>query len=248
MNKYLQPLEQFNPLFFNNGLGIFYISTLFLSLYLIFLTTNFFMTASSVYLMEENKNFNKIILTFLLNFFLLEIFKAQVTKKGQKYFIIFFSLFIFLLMANLLGLLLWGFTVTSHLTIALFFSITFFIGIIVIGFWIHGLSFYKILVPSGAPKALLPFLIFIEFISYVSRVFSLAIRLFANMMAGHTLLHIIATFSIFLWFYLSFFLFLLPTFVIFILFFLELAIAFLQAYVFVVLVSIYLNDSILLSH
>jgi F-type H+-transporting ATPase subunit a len=138
------------------------------------------------------------------------------------------------------------FTVTSHIIITFGFGMATFIGINIIAFREHGLHFLSFFVPKEAPAALVPFLVLIEFISYIFRVLSLSIRLFANMMAGHTLLKILAGFG---WAMLSaggifYILSLFPVLVVFLLIGLELGIAILQAYVWTVLVCIYLNDAI----
>jgi len=140
----------------------------------------------------------------------------------------------------------YSFTVTSHIIVTFGLALGIFIGINVIGFSYHGLHFFSLFLPQGAPLALSPFLVLIELISYVFRVISLAVRLFANMMSGHALLKII---SGFVWTMMSMgglmiIVSLLPLAIIFALTGLELAIAFLQAYVFTLLVCIYLNDAI----
>lgn len=243
-----QPLEQFDPtilLYFYNEI---YISTMSISTFNVFFLSTFLLSFS-FFLKQRNMSLWRYVVSLIINFFTFELYNQQVTKKAQHFLVIFFTLFIFILFSNILGLFFYGFTITSHISVTFFLSITFFLAIIFIGFKKHGLHFLHILVPSGAPKALLPFLVAIEFISYIARVFSLAIRLFANMMSGHTLLSIIASFSLYLfnYFFISQ-LFILPLFVIFVLLFLEFAIAALQAYVFAVLVSIYLNDAYLLDH
>jgi ATP synthase subunit 6 len=142
---------------------------------------------------------------------------------------------------------LYSFTLTSHVTIAFTLSFSFFISIIFVGILIQKMSFVNTFIPSGAPKVLKPFLIGIEIISYFSRPFSLGIRLFANLMAGHTLLAILANFT-FLISKKSVIIALLPFVLIVAIVGLEAMIAALQAYVFTVLVCIYLNDSIKGSH
>ena len=142
---------------------------------------------------------------------------------------------------------LYSFTLTSHVTVAFTLSFSFFISIIIVGILIQKASFVNTFIPSGAPKILKPFLIGIEIISYFSRPFSLGIRLFANLMAGHTLLAILANFT-FLISKKNFIISLIPFFLIVAIVGLEAMIAGLQAYVFTVLVCIYLNDSIHGSH
>lgn len=186
------------------------------------------------------------IIEYLYEFVLLNLIAENVKKKGNLYFPMFLTVFSFIFFCNLIGMIPYSFTVTSHIAVTLgLATLTFFaLNIVLIrthGF--HGLSFF---LPSGAPLALAPLLVPIEIVSYCFRVVSLALRLFANMMSGHCLLKILAGFA---WTMLSTngiltALHLLPLIVIFAIIGLELAIAFLQAYVFTVLLCIYLNDAI----
>jgi ATP synthase subunit 6 len=100
----------------------------------------------------------------------------------------------FLCLSNLLGMLPYSMTVTSHLILTLFLSLAFFIGSNIIGVCYHKQSFFSLFLPEGVPLLIIPFLILIEYVSYVSRIFSLAIRLFANMLSGHILLKILISF------------------------------------------------------
>ena len=142
---------------------------------------------------------------------------------------------------------LYSFTLTSHVTVAFTLSFSFFLSIVIVGILIQKAKFVDTFIPAGAPKILKPFLIGVEIISYFSRPFSLGIRLFANMMAGHTLLAILANFT-FVISKKNFLVSLIPFFLIVAIVGLEAMIAGLQAYVFTVLVCIYLNDSIHGSH
>jgi ATP synthase subunit 6 len=178
--------------------------------------------------------------------FILGLIREQIGDAGYKYLPLIFTTFMFLLTSNLLGMIPYTFTVTSHIIVTFGLALSIFIGIQIVAGIHHGWHFFSFFLPQGAPLALAPFLVLIEIMSYTFRVFSLAIRLFANMMSGHTLLKILAGFS---WTMLSVggFLYVLsvvPLLIIFALTGLELAIAFLQAYVFTILVCIYLNDSI----
>jgi len=180
--------------------------------------------------------------------FVLDIIQDSLGEKGFRYFPFIFTTFIFILGANMMGMIPYTFTVTSHIIITFGLGMATFIGINVIAFRAHGLHFFSFFLPKEAPLALSPFLVMIEFISYVFRVLSLSIRLFANMMAGHTLLKILAGFA---WTMLSlggifYILHAVPLLVVFALTGLEIGIAFLQAYVWTVLVCIYLNDAIVL--
>lgn len=137
-------------------------------------------------------------------------------------------------------------TVTSHLIITFFFSVSFFVGNNLIAICYHKDQYFVLFLPDGVPTLIVPFLILIEYVSYISRVFSLAIRLFANMLSGHILIKILICFiwaiitsDVIHWFWVV-----LPLGVVFAVIGLELAIAFLQAYVFITLISIYLNDGV----
>jgi len=127
--------------------------------------------------------------------FIYYLIEEQIGTKGYKYFNFIFTLFMFILCCNLLGMIPYSFTATSHIVITFGLSISIFIGVTILGFVIHGFHFFNILVPAGVPGPLLLLIVPIEFISYLTRGFSLGIRLTANMFAGHTLLKIIATFA-----------------------------------------------------
>lgn len=167
--------------------------------------------------------------------------------NAPKYVSIVFTVFLYVLAANLLGLIPFSFATTAQLVVAFSLSFSLFIGVTLIGILKHKLHFLSFFLPSGAPIALAPLLVIIELISYIFRPISLGVRLFANMTAGHSLLAIIAGFS---WTMLGVntifmtALAALPAVVIIAIFGLELAVAFLQAYVFAVLLCIYLKDAI----
>jgi len=165
-------------------------------------------------------------------------------SKAKPYFPFIFSLFMFVLFCNMLGMLPYSFTVTSHIIVTFALAAVIFIGITIIGFVNHGVGYLKLFIPSGVPLFLLPLIVVIEIISYLSRPVSLSVRLFANMMAGHTMLKVFGGFVISLgliggWLPLSFTVALTG---------LEILIAFLQAYVFAILTCIYLNDALNLNH
>ena len=165
-------------------------------------------------------------------------------KDARPYFPFILSLFLFILVANLLGMLPYSFTVTSHIIVTFALAFFIFIGVTIVGFAKHGISYLKLFVPSGVPIFLLPLIIVIEVISYLSRPVSLSVRLFANMMAGHTMLKVFGGFVVSLgilggWLPLGFAVALTG---------LELLVAFIQAYVFAILTCIYLNDALNLHH
>lgn len=170
--------------------------------------------------------------------------KENLYIRKQQYFAVLFYLFITLLLANLIGLLPFSFTVTSSFILTFFISLMHFIGVNIIGGTRHRWQLNDLFLPSGAPLAIAPFLIFIEAVSYVARVLSLSIRLFANMMSGHALLKILIGFS---WTLLAsgslmMLLAVFPWAIVTAVMFLELLIAFLQSYVFTILVTLYIND------
>ena len=165
-------------------------------------------------------------------------------SKAKPYFPFIFSLFMFVLFCNMLGMLPYSFTVTSHIIVTFALAAIIFIGVTIIGFVNHGVGYLKLFIPSGVPVVLLPLIVIIEIISYLARPVSLSVRLFANMMAGHTMLKVFGGFVISLgiiggWLPLSFTVALIG---------LEVLIAFLQAYVFAILTCIYLNDALNLNH
>jgi len=167
-------------------------------------------------------------------------------KKGQIFFPLIFALFIYILINNLIGMIPYSFAPTSHFILTFSISFTIVIGATILGLQIHSLKFFSLFVPSGCPLGLLPLLVLIEFISYLSRPVSLGLRLGANILSGHMLLNILAgfTFNIMKTGFIYFFLGLVP--LLFILAFsgLEIGIAFIQAQVFVVLSSSYIKDSL----
>ena len=169
----------------------------------------------------------------------------NIGQEGMKYFSFIFSLFLFILIGNLLGMFPYSFTWTSHIIVT--FAIAFFIFIVVtmIAIYKHGLlKFMSFFAPSGVPKPMLILLVPIEIISYLSRPISLSVRLFANMMAGHTLLKVIGGFVFVLGANTFIIGGVLPLAFLVALTGLEIVIAFLQAYVFAILTCLYINDAI----
>jgi F-type H+-transporting ATPase subunit a len=176
--------------------------------------------------------------------FIAKMISDTAGSKAKPYFPFIFSLFMFVLFCNMLGMLPYSFTVTSHIIVTLIMAIFIFIAVTVIGFLKHGFGYLKLFVPSGVPLVLLPLITIIEIISYLGRPVSLSVRLFANMMAGHTMLKVFGGFVISLgmlggWLPLGFSVALTG---------LEILVAFLQAYVFAILTCIYLNDALNLHH
>lgn len=159
---------------------------------------------------------------------------------ARSYFPFVFSLFAFILACNLLGLIPGVFTVTSHIIVTLALALLVFLGATLIGFLKHGFGYLKLFVPPGVPTALLPVVVPIEIVSYFIRPFSLSIRLFANMMAGHMMLKVIGGFVILLGLFAGW----LPLLALIAIYALELLVAVLQAYVFALLTTLYLNDAV----
>jgi F-type H+-transporting ATPase subunit a len=167
-------------------------------------------------------------------------------KKGQIYFPFIYGLFLFILINNLIGMVPYSFASTSHFVLTFALSFTVVLGATILGFKEHGIRFFSLLVPAGCPLALLPLLIIIEFISYLTRNVSLGLRLSANILSGHMLLNILSWFTYnimnsgFVYFFVAF----LPLAFIIAFSSLELAIAFIQAQVFVVLTCSYIKDAL----
>ncbi len=161
-------------------------------------------------------------------------------RDARKYFPFIFTLFMFILFANLIGMTpYFGFTFTSHIAVTFAMASFVFIGVTIIGLAKHGFKFFKLFVPAGAPLALMPLLVVIELVSYLSRPISLSVRLFANMVAGHTMLKVFGGFVVALGA-----LGVVPFAFIVALTGLELLVACLQAYVFAILTCMYLNDAL----
>ncbi|PCI40672.1 MAG: F0F1 ATP synthase subunit A [Rhodospirillaceae bacterium] len=171
--------------------------------------------------------------------FVAGLLKDNVGAEGRKYFPFVFTLFMFIFFANLLGLMPYAFTFTSHIIVTFVLAMVVFIGVTVIGFAVHGMKFLTFFVPSGVPSVVLILMVPIEIISYLSRPISLSVRLFANMTAGHILMKVFASFILPLGI-----LGIAPFVVDVALVGFELLVAFLQAYVFTVLTCLYLNDAI----
>ncbi|MFC4272264.1 F0F1 ATP synthase subunit A [Sneathiella chungangensis] len=176
--------------------------------------------------------------------FIANMIKDNVGSDGRKYFPFIFTLFMFVLFCNLLGMIPYTFTVTSQIIVTFALAAVVFVGVTIIGIIRHGFKFLTFFVPSGVPFVLLIILVPIEIISYFVRPISLSVRLFANMLAGHTLLKVFGGFVVSLGIYLGW----LPLGFIVVLTGLEFLVAFLQAYVFAILSCLYLNDALHLHH
>ncbi len=240
------PMQQFEVYRIGPKIEISGIDLSFTNASLFMLISGFFIIVLLLLSTKEKKLIpSKIqLMSEILYNFISKMISDTAGKKAKPYFPFIFTLFVFILFCNMIGMLPYSFTVTSHIIVTLSFAIFIFIGVTILGFVIHGFKYLKIFVPSGVPIVLLPIISIIEIISYLSRPVSLSVRLFANMMAGHTMLKVFGGFVISLgliggWLPLSFSVALTG---------LEILVAFLQAYVFAILTCIYLNDALNLHH
>ncbi len=178
--------------------------------------------------------------------FVANTLRSTAGTEGMKFFPLVFSLFMFILVLNVIGLIPYTFTVTSHIVITVSFALLVFLTVVIYGFWKHGLRFLRLFVPSGVPGYILPLVTFIEVLSFLSRPISHSVRLFANMLAGHITLKVFGGFVTMLGGlgFLGWLGAVLPLGLTVALTALEVLVAFLQAYVFAILTCIYLNDAI----
>jgi len=218
-----------------------------------FTNASLFMTISSVaillflYLGTKKKSLVPTKMQFITEAsytFVAKMINDTAGSGAKSFFPFIFTLFMFVLFANMIGMLPYSFTVTSHIIVTFVLAAFVFIGVTILGFIKHGFKYLELFVPKGVPLILLPLIVIIEIISYLSRPVSLSVRLFANMMAGHTMLKVFGGFVISLgllggWLPLGFSVALTG---------LEILVAFLQAYVFAILTCIYLNDALNLHH
>lgn len=243
---FFSPLEQFNsfiliplfPSFLGEYIDFSFSSVIFPLFFLnLILVGLFYIYKSSLKLVP---NVWQIIFENLY-FFINKLIYQQIGNKGLIFLPLMMTLFFFVLLSNLLGLVPFGFALTSHIVVIFLLSFVLALAIFQIGILIHGLNFMKLFSPE-APLFLIPLLVLIEFFSYLIRAFSLSVRLSANIMSGHVLFFIVIT-AMINFSYINFWHFFVFSTVILLLFLLEIAVAFLQAYVFVVLVCIYFADS-----
>lgn len=195
---------------------------------------------------------NYISIIRLLYLFIYDLASSQTVYKSVDFTSILFSIFFIILAANLLGLVPFSWCINGQLSVTFLLSFTVFLGLTIYSFLIQNLNFLNLFIPKNVPAIILPFLVVIELISYFSRALSLAIRLFANMVAGHALLHILTaaligsfrlSFNILLHIIMFF-----PALIVASIIVLEMGIAFLQSYVFLVLICIYMVDIFEVSH
>lgn len=182
--------------------------------------------------------------------FVASTLRSSAGTEGMRFFPLVFSLFMFVLVANLFGMFPYFFTITSHIIVTFALAMLVILTVIIYGFMKNGMKFLKLFVPSGVPGALIPLVTLIEVISFLSRPISLSVRLFANMLAGHITLKVFSGFVVSLGAMGAVGIFgaILPLGMTVALTALEFLVAFLQAYVFTVLTCMYLNDAIHPSH
>ena len=178
--------------------------------------------------------------------FVASTIRANAGKEGMKFFPLVFSLFMFIAVSNIIGVIPYTFTISSHLIVTAALALLVFFTVLIYGFYKNGLKFFKLFVPSGIPIFILPLVVFIEVFSFFLRPISHSVRLFANMLAGHIALEVFASFIPLLagLGIAGYFGAVLPLGMMIALTALELLVAFLQAYVFTILTVIYINDAI----
>jgi F-type H+-transporting ATPase subunit a len=178
--------------------------------------------------------------------FVANTIRSTADTEGMKFFPFVFSIFMLIAVSNIIGIIPYTFTISSHIIVTAALALTVFVTVLVYGFYKNGLKFFKLFVPSGVPVVILPLVVAIEIISFLSRPVSHSVRLFANMLAGHITLKVFASFITMLgaFGFVGWFGALLPLALVVALTALELLVAFLQAYVFAILTCIYLNDAI----
>ena len=252
MQFFTSPLEQFQVLplislylgFFDLSLTNEVIILLLIAFFTFVLFFSLIKTNDKTYYIVPNR-WQSII--EIMHKMILSLVTENIKNKNSQYFFpLVFSIFFFLLSLNLVGLIPYSFTLTSHLIVTLTISLSIFIGINIICVRTHGMHFFSLFLPAGTSIGLAFLLVPIELISYIFKPISLSIRLFANMMAGHTLLKVIAGFAFTLMGNVGilFILHYVPLLILIPLFALELGVALIQSFVFSILICIYLNDAI----
>jgi F-type H+-transporting ATPase subunit a len=226
------PLGEFS---FTNSSLFMVLTTGLIGAYLILSTQKRALVPNRVQLVSE-----------MLYEFVANMVSDSAGKAGMKFFPFVFSLFMFVLVANLFGMIPFFFTVTSHIIVTFALAMLVFVVVVVYGFWKNGLGFLKLFVPSGVPMYILPLVAIIEVISFLSRPISLSVRLFANVLAGHITLKVFAGFVVSMGGlgFLGWLGALLPLTLTVGITALEFLVAVLQAYVFALLTSMYINDAI----
>jgi len=248
---FYSPLEQFQiiPIFSVHlgNLDFSITNYTFITIFILFIFVTY------LFILTNRKNASLFLIPNRWQSIIETLYKVMISMvsdnvgpKGEKYFPFIFVLFLFVVLTNLIGLVPYSLTLTSHLIVTFSLAMIVFISVNIAGARIHGLKMFSLFLPAGTTFPLSLLLVPIEFVSYMFKPISLSVRLFANLMAGHTLLKVIAGFGwglmgcsglLFLAHYI-------PLAVLFPLFGLELAVALIQAYVFSILSCIYLNDAL----
>jgi len=245
----ISPLEQFKIVkLIDFGIGKYDISitnstfNLFIIFSIVTFILSHFSKKSNLFIIPSNWQY---MLESLYKF-ILAIVTDQIGNEGKKYFTLLTTIFIFIFLSNILGMIPYNLTITSQPIITLGFALSLFIGITIIGLVKHGTHFFMLFVPKGIPVVIMPIIVILEILGYLTRPISLGVRLFANMFAGHTLLNIIAffTWNIMIYGGILGVLAALPIMLILALVTLEFVICALQTYVYTVLIASYLNDVI----
>ena len=220
--------------------------TSIINIFILLLFSFFYLSLSSKTIIFDQKF---LLLGFeSLYLFILNIISTYLPNEGRIYFPFFLYLFIYICISNLIGILPYSFTTTSHLSVTLTLSFTVWFGCTIIGFSENGGRFFSVIFPRGIPFMIVPFLVAIELISYIFRSVSLALRLFANIVAGHILLDTLALFLHKMVYptmitVTNLLIALLPFIMSIVLVLFEIVVSFLQGYIFVVLSCIYLKDA-----
>lgn len=244
------PLEQFEVVSFINvsapilgylnialtNLGLYSLITLFLVIGLHVVGNNEGKLVPSLWSISLESSYHSVH----------SMVRSQIGASNERYLPFIYSLFFFVLISNLVGNVPYNYTLATSLMVSLGLSLTIFIGVTILGFYKHQVKFFSFFVPAGTPLGLVPLLVLIEFISYIARAFSLGVRLFANMVAGHTLLKILSGLltKLFTSGVIVFFITLVPFAIFVALCGLEIAVSVIQAYVLCILTCSYLKDVI----
>ena len=244
------PLEQFKIIdLFTLKNKYFIISFTNSTLYMLLSIILIYYFIIAIYIYKQNQSPRLLggkwkQLIEILYIYLESIIKEILGNKNIRYYPLLFTLFIFILINNLIGMIPYSFTTTSHFIVNITLSLSIMIGVTLISIYKHKIYFIKLFIPSGLGdqfiiKIIIPLIFFIEIISYLSRIFSLSIRLTANLTAGHTLLKIIANFGLLYTSMYPYIFIIIPIILLSGVFLLEIAVAIIQAYVFMLLTAIY---------
>lgn len=190
MFNLLNPLEQFDIIIISNLYKNFALTNFGVMMFFNFILVLFlFYSFKSVFNLNSIEFFVKFLFSFIK-----DVLKDNMSIKKYSFIFLFYFVFLFILVSNLIGMTPYSITITSHLIFTLFYSLAFFIGTNIIGILYHKEKYFVLFLPEGVPIFIIPLLILIEYVSYFSRILSLSIRLFANMMAGHILMKILIGF------------------------------------------------------